>query len=85
MLQHIDQFAKDHKIRWGQEKCRVMRVGKHTKGEVETWKIGDMQMLETATYKYLGDISNDGKNAKNIEARKNKIDASSLNQNDRCK
>ena len=33
----------------------------------------------TATYKYLGDIiSNDGKNAKNIEARKNKINASTV-------
>ena len=56
-----------------------MRVGKHTKGEVETWKIGDMQMLETATYKYLGDIiSNDGKNANNIETRKNRINASTV-------
>ena len=45
-----------------------MRVGRHKTTNTMPWKIGDMQIEETKTYKYLGDvISNDGKNGKNIE------------------
>ena len=79
ILRHIDQFGKDHKLRWGQEKCQVMRVGRHKTTNTTSWKIGDMQIEETKTYKYLGDvISNDGKNSKNIESRKNKINGTTI-------
>ena len=71
-LEQVDQFAMDHKLRWGQEKCQVMRVGKH-RGETTEWKIGTMSIKETESYKYLGDIvCNDGKNTRNLEARKSK-------------
>ena len=31
MLDRIDNFATKHKIKWGQSKCNVMRVGSHPK------------------------------------------------------
>ena len=70
MLENIHEFALKHKLCWGQEKCKVMRVGRHT-GETKQWMIGDMPIEETTSYKYLGDIlTNDGKNEKNLESRK---------------
>lgn len=79
ILQHIDQFGKDHKLKWGQQKCQVMRVGKHVRNDSETWSIGNMQIQETVSYRYLGDVvTSDGKNTKNIDARKNKIMASTI-------
>ena len=65
----INEFAIKHKIRWGREKCKVMRVGKHTKEEYK-WTIGEMEIDETDHYKYLGDIvSSDGRNKENIKSR----------------
>ena len=79
ILKHIDQFGKDHKLWWGQEKCQVMRVGRHKTTNSTPWKIGDMQIEETKIYRYLGDIiSNDGKNSKNIESRKNKMNGTTI-------
>ena len=81
ILRQMDQFAKDHKLRWGQEKCQVMRIGRHSNSTTEptTWKIGEMGISETKSYKYLGDIlSSDGKNTKNIESRKIKLKTSTI-------
>ena len=50
-----------------------MKVGKHRNNENDDWKIGDMTINETKSYKYLGDIiTEDGKNTKNLESRRNK-------------
>ena len=83
ILRKVDEFAKKHRLQWGQSKCNVMRVGVHEKNsENGTWHLGTMPIDETTTYKYLGDIiSNDGKNAKNIEARKIKTQATTINVN----
>ena len=73
VLEHIDNFAKDHKLRWGKEKCQVMKVGMHKKDNINDWKIGDMPINETKSYRYLGDIiTDDGKNEKNLENRREK-------------
>ena len=78
-LEQIDEFAKNHKIRWGKEKCQLMKVGKHDENEKNEWKIGDMRINETKAYKYLGDIiTDDGKNTKNIQARKDKTTATTI-------
>ena len=46
------------------------------------WNLGDIVIDECTSYRYLGDeITNDGKNAKNIEARKTKVNASTININ----
>ena len=75
----LDQFAKDHKLRWGMEKCQVMKVGKHKKDDVNEWKIGEMAINETKSYKYLGDvITDDGKNSKNLETRREKTIATTI-------
>ena len=75
MLKRVQDFATRHKLTWGTAKCKVMRVGRHQKEEKE-WTLGDKNIEETSTYRYLGDeVSNDGKNDKNLEARKNKVTA----------
>ena len=77
----MNEFAIKHKLKWGKEKCNIMRVGKH-KGVPQSWKLGDIDIEETSEYKYLGDIiTNNGKNTKNIEARKNKLQATTININ----
>ena len=73
VLGRLDQFGKYHKLMWGQQKCQVMKVGKHKKDANNEWKIGEMPISETKSYRYLGDIiTDDGKNAKNLENRRNK-------------
>ena len=77
MLDQIAEFAIRHKLRCGAEKCKVMRIGKHS-DEKQKWKLGTLDIEETDIYRYLGDIvTNDGKNAKNIEARKGRAFATS--------
>ena len=80
-MEIINQFAIKHKIKWGRDKCKVMRVGKHTK-DVYKWNIGDMEIDETEHYKYLGDIvSSDGRNKENIKSRQAKLQASIISVN----
>ena len=81
MLDRIADFAIKHKLRWGADKCKVMRVGK-INNETQKWKLGSLEIEESDTYKYLGDVvTNDGKNAKNIETRKNKTFAATCGIN----
>ena len=81
MLQDIHDFALKHKLSWGQDKCKVMRVGRHTE-ESKQWMIGDMPIEETTSYKYLGDLlTSDGKNTKNLEMRKNNATATTVSIN----
>ena len=81
MLMKVNEFAIKHKIKWGQSKCNVMRVGKHRKSERE-WKLGDMVIQETKKYKYLGDIvTPNGKNAENLQDRCTKLQATTINVN----
>ena len=80
MLDTIDQFAKRHKLKWGQDKCKIMRIGGGP--EQEKWNLGEMEIGTCDTYTYLGDIiTSDGKNTKNIQSRKNKITISSASIN----
>ena len=51
ILELVNQFALKHKIQWGKEKCKVMRVGYHRPSEASTWKIGDMPIEESDSYK----------------------------------
>ena len=77
----MDEFAIKHKLKWGQSKCNVMRIGKHKGGNKE-WKIGDMSIQETKTYRYLGDIiTPDGKNSENLDNRCAKLKATTININ----
>ena len=83
ILMKVDEFARKHKLQWGHAKCKIMRIGAHKKNQNEKkWNLGKMQIEETKTYKYLGDhITNDGKNIENIEARKIKTQATTINVN----
>ena len=81
MLQKVNDFAIRHKIRWGVEKCKVVRIGKH-RGEKIKWYLGKEEIEEMDHYKYLGDIvTNDGRNIKNIESRKNKVFSTTIGIN----
>ena len=56
-----------------------MRVGRHGNDKTNNWKIGDMPINETESYKYLGDIvTADGKNTKNLETRREKAIATTI-------
>merc|ERR1712074_495379 len=46
MLNKVNEFAIKHKLKWGQAKCKVMKVGKHNK-KAEEWTLGDMKIEET--------------------------------------
>lgn len=71
ILEIMDNFAKDHKLKWGLKKCNVMPIGNHTRKE--EWKFGDEKIKKCSSYKYLGDIiTKDGKNKENIAERKRK-------------
>ena len=81
MLDRISNFAIKHKLKWGIDKCKVMRIGKHNDKE-QKWKLGALEIEETDSYRYLGDIvTNDGKNSKNLEARKSKAFAATCGIN----
>ena len=72
-LECINKFAQDHRLQWGKEKCQIMKVGKHINNAENDWKIGEMSINETKSYKYLGDIiTADGKNTENLESRRGK-------------
>ena len=81
ILKRIDEFAIKHKLKWGPSKCNVMRVGHHSDSITE-WKLGDVNISECQSYKYLGDyITNDGKNSVNLESRKNRLRATTIKIN----
>ena len=75
VLKIIDDFACKSKLEWGEAKSQVMQVGKKTKAP-ELWQLGEKNIRNTTSYKYLGDtITNDNKNKTNLEIRENKIQA----------
>ena len=82
-LEVVNEFAIKHKLKWGQEKCKVMRIGDHGKNVKEReWNLGCMTINEAKEYRYLGDvISNDGKNVANLESRKRKMQITTANIN----
>ena len=72
-LSRVDEFAQISKLEWGAQKCQVMQVGRKIKVP-DTWTLGEKQICNTTSYKYLGDtITNDGKNKVNIEKRFNTV------------
>ena len=79
-MDKIDHYAKIHLLKWGQDKCKITKIGKKT--EQATWRIGEMEIGTCESYTYLGDIiTPDGKNTENIKSRKNKITVSSVSIN----
>ena len=82
MLIRVNEFGLKHKLKWGADKCNILKVGKHKDNSPDNWKLGEEPIEETASYKYLGDIiTADGKNEKNIEARRIKVLASIVSIN----
>ena len=82
ILKRVNEFGIKHKLKWGAAKCNVIKIGKHENDKQDEWMLGDEKIEETDSYKYLGDIITfDGKNDKNLEARKNKTTASVVSIN----
>ena len=80
MLERVDRFAKNHKLKWGAEKCKVMRL--NSQEDITEWDLGETKIQECESYTYLGDrITRDGKNTENIKSRKNKINVSTISIN----
>ena len=75
VLKSVDEFARKNKLEWGESKCQVMQIGKKVKVPDE-WPLGEKNIKNTTSYKYLGDtITNDNKNKRNLELKENKIQA----------
>ena len=55
MLEKIADFAIQHKMEWGVDKCKVTQIGR-SENVVATWKPGDKTIESALEYKYLGDI-----------------------------
>ena len=91
MLQRVSDFAKDHKLKWGQEKCKVLKIEKPTSSNQNQphtnitnqhqneWDLGEIKIETAKSYTYLGDlITCDGKNTENLNTRKTKLNASTI-------
>ena len=46
MLKRVDEFACRHKLQWGRDKCKVIKVGK-VKDKTKNWKLGPIT-IQTA-------------------------------------
>ena len=69
----LNEFALNHKLEWGINKCKVMEIGSR-KERKDAWKLGKETIENCRSYRYLGEeISIDGKNATNIVNRLNKV------------
>ena len=74
-LEKINEFAVKHQLEWGEDKCKVMEIGKHKEKRTE-WKLGEKTISNCQNYKYLGEvISRDGKNGPNIKDKIGKVKA----------
>ena len=61
ILEKANAFAKDHKLKWGNHKCKVMPIGHQS--SIKEWEFGEEKIENCTKYKYLGEIiTNDGKN-----------------------
>ena len=77
ILTKIDSFAKDHKLKWGAVKCKVMPIGNHSTRP--HWQLCEMEIQNCTSYTYLGDvISSNGKNKENIAERRRKMVAATM-------
>ena len=75
-LEKVNEFAQKHKLKWGSEKCKVMKVNKQ-KFKKESWKLGNNQIESCEEYTYLGDVvMKDNGNQRNIDERENRVTAS---------
>ena len=73
MLERISDFATQHKMEWGVDKCKVMQIGRG-KNLRPNWKLGEKVIDNADDYKYLGDyVSRNGTNKKNLEERGNQV------------
>ena len=72
-LQEVNEFAVKHKLKWGNDKCKVLKIGKEAFIKTE-WPLGKEKIVSCEQYNYLGDIimKNNG-NQKNIDERENKV------------
>ena len=72
-LDKVNEFAVKHRLKWGKEKCNVMRIG-NDKYKPEKWQLGQEEIDSCEHYRYLGDIiMRNGSNKKNIEDREIRV------------
>ena len=72
-LDATNEFAVKRQLEWGEDKCKVMEIGKHREKKNE-WKLGKKYIGNCKFYKYLGEIiSRDGKSTENLNERENKV------------
>ena len=73
MLDITDEVAKRYHVKFGPEKSQTITIGKNQETK---FKLGDMEMDNTETYKYLGiTINNKGTMEDHIKKLKGKTEA----------
>ena len=74
MLNITHQAAVRFRLKFGSEKSKTMRIGKHQGTETNNLKLGEMELEECKKYKYLGVIiSEKGNMEEHIEETRRKI------------
>ena len=77
-LDHINDFAHRHKLKWGTEKCSAMEIGCRKDVQM-SWKLGTEEVKHSQSYKYLGEIiDRNGKNQENLQEKLKKAKQSTI-------
>ncbi len=76
MLDITNETAKKYRIEFSKEKSQGLVIGKKQTDKTTKFKIGDLELEETETYKYLGEtLNNSGNIADHIKSIKGKVEA----------
>ncbi len=76
MLDITNETAKKYRIEFSKEKSQVLVIGKNDISQTENFRIGNLELEQTKTYKYLGETLNDKGNIDDhIKSIKRKVEA----------
>ncbi len=76
MLDITNETAKKYRIEFSKEKSQVLVIGKQKSNQTEKFRIGDLELEQTKTYKYLGETLNDKGNIDDhLKGIKRKVEA----------
>ena len=77
-LNHINDFAHRHKLKWDAEKCSAMEIRCHRDVQI-SWKLGTEEVKHSQSYKYPGEIiDRNGKNQENLQEKLTKAKQSTI-------
>ena len=76
MLNITNEIGKKYRIKFGEEKSKIMKIGNKAKKYTGSFKLGEMTLEECTQYKYLGVILSENRNLeKHLHDTKRKVEA----------